>query len=531
MSRTDRLLYISLAALVATIPFEFRSIPLLSSLQWVFVLIGCLAMPVLVRERKRLLREPLVLAAVAFVATQWIAAMHAPEFTSNALKGGIRATAGLVLLCTSMCVEEPNELMTVWSISAVLAAAYGILDYAGWGIPRIFHDGQFYAGTAVRLTGSFEYPNTAAAFFAMSLPIVWTATRPAKLRWFRFTGGLLVWIALLLTYSRGAAISVLAMLFLWAVVRREKAVGLVFAACTGVFLLVLIASPLLLARFGTNPSQTAFAVQYEPEFNLLVRHPNETGTLSVRVRNAGTENWSAAGQPLMVASRWYDTEKVRYIGENKDYIPIANSLRPAESVVVSGSFVTPSTPGTYLMTWDILYPGRGWFSGNGVYPGLVEVHVQPGGEESSQRTDLSHWLRHDTARLFVSNISFSRSELWSAALGIVKKHALLGAGPDSFRLLYGRELRVNRWDTKIRSNNMYLELLSGSGLAGLLAFGAMMIATRWSTSPLCAALGIFLIHGLVDVFLMTTPIYFAFWILLGQIQCASSASITHTRSS
>ena len=27
---------------------------------------------------------------------------------------------------------------------------------------------------------------------------------------------------------------------------------------------------------------------------------------------------------------------------------------------------------------------------------------------------------------------------------------------------------------------------------------------------------VFLVHGLVDFFLMTTPIYFAFWILLGQ---------------
>jgi len=26
---------------------------------------------------------------------------------------------------------------------------------------------------------------------------------------------------------------------------------------------------------------------------------------------------------------------------------------------------------------------------------------------------------------------------------------------------------------------------------------------------------VFLLHGLVDVFLMTTPIYFGFWILMG----------------
>jgi len=44
----------------------------------------------------------------------------------------------------------------------------------------------------------------------------------------------------------------------------------------------------------------------------------------------------------------------------------------------------------------------------------------------------------------------------------------------------------------------------------------MMAAVRRSIVAPVLALGIFLIHGSVDVFLMTTPIYFGFWILLGQ---------------
>jgi len=33
----------------------------------------------------------------------------------------------------------------------------------------------------------------------------------------------------------------------------------------------------------------------------------------------------------------------------------------------------------------------------------------------------------------------------------------------------------------------------------------------------CLILVVFLVHGLVDVFLMTTPIYFAFWISLANV--------------
>jgi O-antigen ligase len=128
--------------------------------------------------------------------------------------------------------------------------------------------------------------------------------------------------------------------------------------------------------------------------------------------------------------------------------------------------------------------------------------------------------------MFVNNIPFSRRELWRAAVDMAIHHPILGVGPDNFRLLYGRVFGESRWDTNIRSNSLYLELLSGSGLAGLAAFGFMMAAVRRSSAAPTLALGIFLVHGLVDVFLMTTPIYFAFWILLAQAHRLRDEAIT-----
>jgi hypothetical protein len=44
----------------------------------------------------------------------------------------------------------------------------------------------------------------------------------------------------------------------------------------------------------------------------------------------------------------------------------------------------------------------------------------------------------------------------------------------------------------------------------------MIASVRRSVSAPALAVFIVLVHGVVDVFLMTTPIYFAIWILLAQ---------------
>ncbi len=86
---------------------------------------------------------------------------------------------------------------------------------------------------------------------------------------------------------------------------------------------------------------------------------------------------------------------------------------------------------------------------------------------------------------------------------------------------YGKYLNAEHWDTNIYSNNLYLELLTGSGILGLAAFVLMLARVPWRVEAAALAVAIFLIHGLVDVFLMTTPIYFAFWILLANARGTS----------
>ena len=110
----------------------------------------------------------------------------------------------------------------------------------------------------------------------------------------------------------------------------------------------------------------------------------------------------------------------------------------------------------------------------------------------------------------------NRASLWRAALEMFKAHPF-GVGPDNYRLQYGKYLGARRWDTHVYSNNLYLEILTGSGILGLAAFALMLATLRWRLEAGPLILAVFLVHGIVDVFLMTTPIYFAFWISLANV--------------
>ena len=120
-------------------------------------------------------------------------------------------------------------------------------------------------------------------------------------------------------------------------------------------------------------------------------------------------------------------------------------------------------------------------------------------------------------------------------------HPLLGVGPDNFRLLYGTYAGLSGTDSRIHTNNMYLEILVGGGLAGGAAFFWLLwrVATtlratarriddehRWGFAAIAAAVVAILVHGLADSFLTFTPTYLMISVTLGLlVACALSLRI------
>jgi O-antigen ligase len=147
-------------------------------------------------------------------------------------------------------------------------------------------------------------------------------------------------------------------------------------------------------------------------------------------------------------------------------------------------------------------------------PAVIETRIDNTATAWKGDSDVSRWyVRPSDMKMLDATVP--RVDLWAAAVKLTMSSPLFGWGPDNFRLLYGWELGADSWDTNIRSNSLYLELLTGSGLIGAAAFISMIFFVRWTPGPASLSAAVFLVHGLVDVLLMTTPVYFGFWMLMG----------------
>ena len=130
----------------------------------------------------------------------------------------------------------------------------------------------------------------------------------------------------------------------------------------------------------------------------------------------------------------------------------------------------------------------------------------------------------------------ARSLLWGTALRIWRAHPLLGIGPDIFRHTYGPELGLPIWDDRVHTNSLYLELLVGTGVAGLAAFLLLIALALWHAARVLAHFGgndrlphwwmalgcavallTFLIHGVLDMFLEYSATNLLLWALIGAL--------------
>src|SRR5262249_14904704 len=110
MARLESVTRLLLLILVALLPFEVETgLGGLSILQLAFFVITVVAIPILLRDARRLVTDRLILAGAALVAVFWISAALADGYQDNAFRGAIRITCGWVLLCiASRVIKKPN---------------------------------------------------------------------------------------------------------------------------------------------------------------------------------------------------------------------------------------------------------------------------------------------------------------------------------------------------------------------------------------------------------------------------------------
>ena len=286
-----------------------------------------------------------------------------------------------------------------------------------------------------------------------------------------------------------------------------------------------IYKPSLLIRFAqyTPAPLPNLNAEYRLEFNRIKEKPGVLTEMPVVITNTGKNTWrSSGGGPVSLSYHWYDTEAKMILETPSLETPLPHDVRSKETVRLNPKFQTPDDPGIYLLDWDLRYPEYNWFSvADAVMPGVVEANIAPDVDSWRGSGDLSVWFNPPGKKAPLAPTDIPRTQLWRAALVLFARHPILGIGPDNYRLLYGTVLGYSQWNKEIHSNNLYLEILVGSGALGLLAFMLCLTRVPWRRLTEIPPAGVALLHGAFDFFLMTTPLYFAFWLFVGEASQAA----------
>jgi O-antigen ligase len=186
--------------------------------------------------------------------------------------------------------------------------------------------------------------------------------------------------------------------------------------------------------------------------------------------------------------------------------------------------VAPVEPGKYEFEWDLVQEGVVWFSlRNGMHVTSAVTVLSPSDETVIDREP----DEFTSARPAVRPIP-GRPVLWSIAGRLFLERPFFGIGLDNFRLTYGTVMGWEAWNNSIHTNNWYVETAVSVGLLGSIPFFGWLgllglemfnyIRHRrinvWQIALICGLLA-YLIHGLLDYFLLFNGTGLLFWILVG----------------
>lgn len=561
-----RLVEWALLVLAAVLPFEssgglvlfglvFNSVELMATVATI------LWLGLLTYERRRMyvsswLAIPSVLLLAAFV----LSALLAPEYGRDALKFTLRQAQGAVI---GLCVAERllaegwplvRRLLLALAAGAGVSALLGLWELSetasALGLLGVFKTQLSFMGGLLRLSGTFVYANVAAMFYEAILPIVLVGSIGLLRGWRRFVGlglGGLLLLTTLLTYSRAALIVCATILVLipagiWFSAPGQRMRSLIRAGVLSGLIGLALLAVLSLPTFRLRLLEPNIADWYGAVYQAAPverMQTNELRTVVVRLRNSGRVAWPEAGvRPVMLAYHWFDPGSGKAVVFDGLRTPLPYSIAPGGSVELMAQVQAPSAAGSYELAWDLLREnGGGWFSQYQVAPARERVTIVGGAIQAATPQQPAH--RTTLAPVTVDELPQpSRGQLWRAALTIWATRPLVGIGPTVFQYVYGPYLGMQRWDTRIHTNNLYLELLVGSGVLGLAAFlsliGAQLVLAiralresrsgglqqpqlRWAILACGLALTAFLIHGIFDAFLAFMTTNLLLWMLLGML--------------
>ena len=502
------------------------------------------------------LYTPVTAPWLTFLAAAFAAAIFAGLEPTNALHmaGRFGLAFGVFLVTVSAMTTQARvvSVLVAGAMAGVVISVLVALEFIG--VPFVLHaltafrPGIAVVGAHVRAAGPFQYPTIASMYleilFAFVLALLPLAIDRGQIALAAAAAIILAAIAeaITLTFTRSGLGTVASSLLIvglwrWRAHRFDRAVK----AIVGIGVVIAIE---LLSSHSLDAVRLRMTTEGQDDwYQASIDAPSElafaTGsiaTVQVTLTNAGLTTWdSAAEHPYRVSYHWLLADADRAVVYDGLRTSFDAPVAPNATVTAFVQVRAPSQPGHYRLVWDVVQEGLLWFSSE-PNAELSVTQATVAGPATAAMTSIPIPMPKAAIRL-------GRLKLWQAAIRMLGAHPILGVGPDNFRLLYGSYAGVPKADTRVHTNNMYLEILIGAGIAGMCGFlwlfwraaRILSVLARRSVSgdmamlaagvtAACAAIAI---HGLVDSFFSFTATYTLFAITLGLAVACERLTSTH----
>jgi hypothetical protein len=333
--------------------------------------------------------------------------------------------------------------------------------------------------------------------------------------------------ALMLTFSRAGILAAAIALFVFAGVAirhhaRRLALSLSLAALAGPVGLAIAggALPQVERRLVAEVEQDGYRATYTAPA-VVAAAPEQVLDVPIRVTNASTSQWSALDDSRVALG---------YHLLRTDGTPIAfdcpATLLPADvapyaSLDMVARLRAPAVAGLYLVEWDALREGVAWFSWRGSPTAPMDLVVEPAAPLGVQPPTAPEVALPRPARI----------QYWTAALGMLRDHPLVGVGADNFRLRFTDYSGISESHIGTHAHSFYLESLANTGLVGFAGLAVFLLSMLrlgaskldgpdwlWRAALFASLVG-WLVHGLLDDFERFWPAHVAYWLVIGLLVC------------
>lgn len=400
----------------------------------------------------------------------------------------------------------------------------------------LFRDHVTNLGAFQRLTASFDHANQASMFMEATAPLLVALVLMAWARGRRaaavvgVVGVAVLAQATVLTYSRAGIITLISSLVLVGLLARRARGGwakpwVAAGALTAlVFALTVMGDPATRMRLGYGSPERWYQAELRAPPTLIMG-AGEAQDVSVEVVNRGAFVWDNEGpHRVQVAALWISEPREVLTAELR--WPLPAPVAPDQAARVTVPLRAPASGGDYRLEWHLVHEGVTWFVGATGQRFVSRAVVAM--EEAGPRIGPDPHLVGAVAVRDQAPIPPGRATLWRVAAAELSTHPWTGVGLDNFRLRYGRQLGWEDWNQTVHANNWYLEVLVATGIIGgalflgwigLLGLDLIRVLRSGITEPLTRGVGAgliaFLIHGLLDYFLLFHATGLLFWLLLG----------------